>query len=86
MGVVVNLPKELEDELSEEASRSGMSLSEYISRILASGRTVAARPENGSQLVEFWRSEDLIGSRPDIGDGAARARELRREVERRGRK
>lgn len=83
MSIVVDLPEELENELSAEAALMGMPLSEYISRILASGRESASRPENGSRLVEFGRDEGLVGTRHDIEDSSTHARGVRREAERR---
>jgi hypothetical protein len=86
VSIVVNLPEELENELSAEAARAGLSLPEYASRILASGRTMAPHPKTGRQLVDFWRDEELIGSRPDIvSDSQTHARDLRRRAERRER-
>lgn len=86
MGIILNLPKELEEELSAEAARAGLSLSEYASRILASGRPpTASQPKTGRQLVDFWRDEELVGSRPDIADSQTHARDLRRQAERRKR-
>lgn len=85
MSIVLNLPEELEDELSAEAARLGLSLPEYISRILATASSRTSRPENGAQLVDFWRNEELVGSRPDIEDSSTHARDLRRKAERRER-
>ncbi len=86
MSIVLDLPKELEDELSAEASRLGLSLPEHVARILAAGRSGTPHPKTGAQLVEFWRNEELVGSRPDIvADSPTHARGLRRQAERRER-
>ncbi len=86
MRITFDLPKELEDELSAEASLLGLSLPEYIVRILATASSRSLQPKTGVQLVEFWRDEELVGSRPDIAaDGPTHARDLRRRAERRER-
>ncbi|MGH3087443.1 MAG: hypothetical protein ACRDSJ_09020 [Rubrobacteraceae bacterium] len=85
MSITFDLPKELEDELSAEASRLGLSLPEYVVRILATASSRNFQPETGAQLVEFWRDEELVGSRPDITDSRTHARGLRRQAERRER-
>jgi hypothetical protein len=41
------------------------------------------RPTNGAELVAYWERHGLIGTRPDITDSLAHARELRRQAERR---
>lgn len=86
MRITFDLPKELEDELSAEAKRLGLSLPEYIVRILATANSRSSQPKTGAQLVEFWRDEELISSRPDIAaDSPTHARDLRRRAERRER-
>lgn len=83
MTIKIELPKELERELSDEASRLGLPLSEYVERLLATGRTVRSMPATGVDLVSYWRDENIIGSRSDIGDGQERARQLRARADRR---
>jgi hypothetical protein len=83
MSITPDLPRELEMELSAEASRLRLSLSEYLVRILAAGRLHGSRPETGASLVDYWKSEGLIGSRPEVSDARGLARELRRQAERR---
>ncbi len=39
---------------------------------------------SGADVVDSWRREGVIGSRPDIEDSQAHARSLRRRAKRRG--
>jgi hypothetical protein len=85
MTISLDLPKNLVDELSDEASRRGLSLSEYALQILSTGREEGSPPKTGADLVAYWRSEGLVGTRPEIEDSQAFAREIRRAAERRDR-
>jgi hypothetical protein len=80
VSILLDLPRELEEELAQEAARRGLPLAEYALRVLAESRTASAADEaplSGAELVEYWKREGIIGSRPDIEDPAAFARELR---------
>ncbi|HEX2079752.1 MAG TPA: hypothetical protein VHG08_18700 [Longimicrobium sp.] len=80
MTITLDLPTELEKELSREAARLGLPLAEYALRVLASSRTrpsVANTPLTGEELIEYWTREGVIGSRADIDDPVSFARELR---------
>ena len=81
MSITLDLPQELENELSAEATQLGLSLPDYILRVLASGVLVGKTPKTGAELIDYWRSEGLIGAKPDIIDSQARSRELRDEAE-----
>ncbi len=83
MNLKVELPQELQDELSSEAKQLGLTLSEYVLRLLLTGRHVATNPKTGAELVDYWQSEGLIGSRSDIADSQEHARRLRNNAERR---
>lgn len=85
MTLTIELPRDLERELSAEARRLGLPLSEYALRVLTtrSAGSAEAVPLTGVELVAFWRSEGLIGTRPEIADAQAHARQLRRKAERR---
>lgn len=88
MTITLDLPSELEHELSEEAARLGLPLSEYALRVLAGNRIglpAGEAPRTGAELVAFWEREGLIGSRPDIQDPAAYSRALREQAEHRAR-
>jgi hypothetical protein len=81
MTIILDIPQELESELSAEVSRLKLPLSEYVLRILSAGRTIGKGPKTGEELIAYWQSEDIIGSRPDIVDTQVHARNLRREAE-----
>ncbi len=82
MTLNIELPKDLEKELSTEADRLGLPLTEYALRVLASARSFT-KASSGAEIVAYWRDESLIGSRPDIADSQGHARELRDRAERR---
>jgi hypothetical protein len=83
MTITLELPAELEQELSSEAARQGVPLAEYALRILVTGRPARPMPTTGAELVGYWQEEGVIGSRPDIVDSQAHARQLREQGERR---
>lgn len=83
MTISLDLPPELESQLSTEASRLNLPLSEYILRILSTRQVLENPPKTGAELVAYWQSEGLIGSRNDITDSQAHARNLRQKAERR---
>jgi hypothetical protein len=84
MTVTLDLPQDLERELSAKAHHLGLPLEEYAIRLLAQGARGARHPHSGSELVQYWKSENLIGYRPEIGDSSLHARRLREEAETRG--
>jgi hypothetical protein len=85
MSLVLELPPELESELTEEATQLGLPLPEYVLRILAAGRTPRTAPRTGAELVGYWQAEGLVGARSDITDSQAHARVLRQQAEHRER-
>ena len=84
MPQTVELPDDLADALADEASRAGMSLRDYAVRLLAAARPAAATVRTGADLVAFWQAAGVVGSRPDIADSQAHARQLRDQAQRRG--
>lgn len=82
MSITLDLPQSLENELSAEAARLGISLPEYVLRILSTGVAGIKKPKTGAELVDYWRSEGLVGSRPDITDSQTHSRQLREQAER----
>jgi hypothetical protein len=86
MSLIIDLPNELEAELTKEATQLGLPLPEYVLRILASGRTPGNVLRTGAELVAYWEKEGVIGTRPEIADSPKRARALRQQAERRVRK
>jgi hypothetical protein len=85
MSLVLDLPPELETELAAEAARLGLPLSEYALRVLAGPRGPNPILRNGAELIAYWQAEALIGTRPEITDCEAHARNLREQAQRRAR-
>ena len=83
MSIVLDLPQELESELATEATHLGLSLTEYVLRLLSTRSLVGQLPTTGAELVAYWQREGVIGTRPDIVDSPAYARQLRHQAERR---
>ena len=81
MSINLDLPTELESELSTEAERLNLPLSEYIQRILLMRQVLNNPPKTGAELVTYWHSVGVINLRPDITDSVAHARKLRYEAE-----
>ncbi len=84
MTSMLELPLELERELSAEEARQRLPLSEYALRRLATGRSAREMPKTGAEVVHYWQSGGLIGSRSNIED--SQARQLREQAEQRVRK
>lgn len=86
--ITLNLPEDLEQELAQEAERLGLPLSEYAVRVLAGSRAsnrAGDAPLTGPDLIEYWTREGIIGSRGDIEDPVAFARDLRERNQNRSR-
>jgi len=81
MSIQLELPPELESELSTEALRLNIPLSEYILRVLSIRKVLSNPPKTGAELVAYWQSEGVINSRPDITDSQVYARNLRHQAE-----
>ncbi|NJN59834.1 MAG: hypothetical protein HC879_21285 [Leptolyngbyaceae cyanobacterium SL_5_9] len=85
MLITLDLPSELEDELSLEAAQLKLPLTEYILRVLLFRPFLQNLPKTGAELVSYWESSGVINSRPDITDSQEYARRLRHEAETRER-
>ena len=83
MSITLELPEDLESALTTEAAHLGLSLSEYTLRLLSTRILPASVPTTGAALVAYWQREGVIGTRPDIPDSQAYARQLRHRAERR---
>lgn len=77
MTVSLSLPSDLEI----EASKLNSPLDEYILRILSLRSFLPNPPKNGAELVAYWESVGVIGSRPDITDSQKYAQEIRNRAE-----
>jgi hypothetical protein len=86
MSHTIQLPDDLAKSLSDDATRAGMSLDDYAIRLLTLQKlpTPPVVPLTGADLVSYWSSEGLIGTRSDITDSSAYARSVREAAERRG--
>jgi len=85
MSIMLDLPQELESELATEATHLGLSLTEYVLRLLSTRSLVGQLPTTGTELVAYWQREGVIGTRPDIADSQAHARQIRHQAEKRRR-
>jgi hypothetical protein len=83
MRITLDLSQELESVLATEATRLGLSLTEYALSLLASRALVGHLPITGAELVAYWRREGVIGTRTEITDSQAHARQIRHHAERR---
>jgi hypothetical protein len=83
MTLVLDLPPDLQCELSAEAERLKLPLSDYVLRLLSTGRSPGAAPRTGAELVAYWQAEGLVGTRPDIKDNVEHARNIREKAQRR---
>jgi hypothetical protein len=82
MTLTLELPRELEEVLATDAARLGLPLAEYALRLIERASRENA-PMTGAELVGYWQRGGLVGTRPDIADSAAYAREIRAEAEER---
>jgi len=85
MSIVLDLPQELESALATEATQLGLSLTEYVLRLLSTRSLVNQLPTTGAELVAYWQREGVIGTRRDIPDSQTRAWQIRHQAERRRR-
>lgn len=76
MSLSIDVPQDLERDLSAAAAREGVDPREFALRALRAA--VHFDPvRTGKDLVAFWEAENLIGSRPEIQDSQERARTIR---------
>lgn len=85
MKINIELPSDLENELSAEASQLKLPLPEYILRVLSFRPFLPNPPQTGLYLLAYWESVGVINSRPDIADSQQHARQLRNQAEKRER-
>jgi hypothetical protein len=86
MKIVLELPADLEAELSAEAAELGVPVAEHALQILADRKPLdASQIKTGADLVAYWQRHNLIGTRPDITDSPSHARAIREQAERRTR-
>lgn len=85
MNISIELPSDLENELSTEASQLKLPLAEYILRVLSFRPFLQNPPKTGVELVTYWESVGVVGSQPNITDSQEHARRLRDQAENRER-
>ena len=81
MSLSIDVPQDLERDLSAAAAREGADTREFALRLLRA----AVLPEpvrTGKDLVAFWEAEHLVGSRSDVTDSQQHARAIRDAAER----
>jgi len=83
MSLVLDLPADLETTLAAEAAQLGLPLPEYAVRLLAARNGLRPAARTGAELIAYWQSEGLIGTRPEITDSSSHARALRDQAQRR---
>lgn len=83
MSLSLDLPSELEQELSVEAAQLKLPLAEYILRVLSFRPFLQDPPKTGVELVAYWENIGIVGSRTDITDSQQHAHRLRQNAEHR---
>jgi hypothetical protein len=56
----LDLPRELEAELTVGAAREGVPVETYVLRLLSASQDSSSRVRTGAGLLEYWRQEGLI--------------------------
>ncbi len=82
MTIELDLPPDLECKLTSNASQAGLSLREYVLRLLDREANDRPAAKTGAEVVAYWQKEGLIGTRTAITDSAERARNILLQVER----
>jgi len=68
MSINLDLPPELENQLTTEASQLNLPLSEYILQVLSIRQVSTHPPKNGAEVVGSWQRKEVTNLRPDITD------------------
>ena len=81
MTITLEIPEELKNELANEANQVGLSLSDYALRLLYTRPMLNAPPKTGDDLVAYWKTAGVIGTRTEIADSQQHARMIRAKAE-----
>ena len=81
MTLTLEIPQDLEQELTTEATELGLPLAEYALRLLYLRPAIEHAPKTGAELVTYWQNAAVIGTRRDISDSQEYARKLRQQAE-----
>lgn len=83
----LEIPEKLQSELVDEAIQVGLPLPDYALLLLMKRRITDLSDippiHSGSELVDYWERDGLIGTRYDIGNSQAHARILRERAQQR---
>jgi hypothetical protein len=79
MTITLELPQDLEAELTAEAERLHLPLEDYLVRVLATGRIAPPPARTPAELVAYWQREGIIGWGPEGPDSPEYARMLREQ-------
>jgi hypothetical protein len=82
MRLELEIPDELEAQLSAEAAKAGTEIESYVLKLLV-GSQSQQKLQTGADLVEYWEREGIIGMRSDIVDSQKHARGLREQAQQR---
>lgn len=85
MSITLNLPPELAKMLAEQARQRGLSINDHVLNMLGGHNAGKPTAKTGNDLVAYWQTEGLIGTRGDIADSSEHARTLRQQAEARDR-
>ena len=83
MRITIELPPDVQAALPADAERLHLPLAEYALRVLSIQRPVTSVPRNGAELVDYWKTGGLVGTRLDVADTQLHARQIRSEATRR---
>ncbi len=83
MTITLDIPKILEQELSDEATQIGVPLPEYIVQLLSLRPALNPQPKTGAELITYWQNAGVVGTRTDIKDSSQHARQIRAKAEKR---
>ena len=71
MSIVIELPPEIEASLAEQAAAQGISLPQYLHRLLESQVSLPAKLANAAERANFWRqSVQGLPRTPPLSDRA----------------
>lgn len=85
MSITLELPKELSDQLTQEALEAQTSMEDYVVHLIQTRDAVLTRIKTGADAVAYWKSLGLLGRLKHIEDPIQYARNVRKAAETRSR-
>lgn len=71
MGIVIELPPEIEASLAQQAAARGLSLQQYLQRLLEQQVPLPAKPTTPAERAAFWRQSTAgLPHTPPLSDQA----------------